>query len=227
MGSYVVLRIGRSTLVDHDAPMSPGGAGRWFVLRTGKDFALLFADAPAETAEHMVERFGAEILRVHREKRGILVTDVGEDPTDEPIADSYDDLVRELSRRGGRWVAHLSHDPHTNVPQKNEIPVPDLPRSKVLDFHVVPPTRAMREHALSETPRRVVRRNLSAKAEPKAVVAFYLPKMEAAGFTVEHDSWPKKKTEELDGLRKDARLVIGTVATSPGEVFVQLLFITR
>jgi hypothetical protein len=51
--------------------------------------------------------------------------------------------------------------------------------------------------------------------------------MKKLKFKVQHDEWPKKKTEELDGLKKDARLVIGVVATSSSEVFVQLLFITR
>ena len=126
LGSYVVLKVGRGTLVDHHAPMDAGAKSGWFVLRTGKGYALLFADA--------VEKLAKELLKEHRDKRGVLVADV---------------------------------------------------------------------------------------------VAFYRPKMKKLGFKVSHDEWPKKKTEELDGLKKDARLVIGAVATSPSEVFVQLLFITR
>ena len=217
---YVVLKVGRPALVDHDAPTDPDAAEGWFVLRTGKGYALLFA----ETADDLLERLGPDLLREHKERRGVLVADVADPTTDEPIGDSYDALVKELEKRG-KWIAIANED--VGKVDKVEIPVPDPPRSKLLDFQVVPPARAMREHALTETPKRVVRRNLSARGTTADVVSFYLPKMEAAGFEVEHDKWPKRKTEELDGLRKDARLVIGAVATSPTEVFVQLLMITR
>lgn len=213
-GAYVVLAVGRPTLVDHDAPMDPDAAEGWFVLRTGKGYALLFTDS----TEDLEERLGADLLREHRERRGVLVADIG-DPTDEPIGDTYDTLVRELEK-GGRWIAIANE-------AKVEMPVPDPPRAKLVDFEVVPPARAMREHALTETPKRVVRRNLKARGTTADIVSFYIPKLEAAGFEVQHDRWPKRKTEEVDGLRKDARLVIGTVATSDTEVFVQLLFITR
>jgi hypothetical protein len=209
-GLYVVLQIGRSTLVDHGAPFEPDATSGWFVLRTGKGFALLFADE--------FERLPADLLKEHREKRGVLVADVG-DPTDEPIGDSYEDLVKELGRRG-RWLSNEGS-------VIDELPVPDPPRSKLLELVVVPPARAMREHALTETPKRVIRRNVSAKGTTADIVAFYRPKLAELGFEIEHDEWPKKKTEELDGLKKDARLVIGAVATSPGDVFVQLLFIKR
>ena len=211
-GLYVVLQIGRSTLVDHQAPFDAGSSEGWFVLRTGKGFALLFADD--------FERLPADLLKEHREKRGVLVADVG-DPTDEPVGDSYEELVRELGRdRKGRWLSNQGAVIDT-------LPIPDPPRSKLLEVDVVPPAKAMREHALTEKPKRVVRRNLSAKGTTADIVAFYRPQLEQLGFEIEHDEWPKKKTEELDGLRKDARLVIGVVATSPAEVFVQLLFITR
>lgn len=221
LGSYVVLKIGRPALVDHDAPTDPDSAEGWFVLRTGKGYALLFTDSTDE----LLDRLGLDLLREHKERRGILVADIV-DPTDEPIGDSYDALVKELEKRG-RWIAFAQEAAKANVLERSEIPVPDPPRAKVLDFQVVPPARAMREHALTETPKRVVRRNLAARGTTADIVSFYIPKMEAAGFDVEHDKWPKKKTEELDGTKKDARLVIGTVATSPTEVFVQLLFITR
>lgn len=219
-GSYVVLKIGRPTLVEHDAPMEPDAKDGWFVLRTGKGYALLFADV----TDDLVERIGAELLREHKERRGILVADVV-DPVDEPIGDSYEALIKELEKRG-RWIAFVN-DTTPAVLERAEIPVPDPPRSKVVEFQVVPPVRAMREHALTETPKRVVRRNLTARGTTADVVSFYIPKLEAAGFEVQHDAWPDKKTEEVDGLRKDARLVIGAVATSTTEVFVQLLFITR
>jgi hypothetical protein len=133
----------------------------------------------------------------------------------------------ELEKRG-RWIAYANADASKpEVLDRAEIPVPDPPRSKVIAFEVVPPVRAMREHALTETPKRVVRRNLSARGTTGDVVSFYIPKLEAAGFEVQHDAWPKKKTEEVDGLRKDARLVIGAVATTSTDVFVQLLYITR
>lgn len=211
-GSYVVLKVGRATLVDHRAPFEPDAKAGWFVLRTGKGFALVFVES--------FERLPADLLNEHREKRGVLVADVG-DPTDEPTGDSYEELVRELERdRKGRWLSNEG-----NV--IDDLPVPDPPRSKLLEVVVVPPARAVREHALTETPKRVLRRNLSVKGTTADVVAFYRPKLRDLGFEVEHDEWPKKKTEELDGLRKDARLVIGAVATSPSDVFVQLLFITR
>ena len=156
-GSYVVLKVGRSTLVDHDAPMDDGSAEGWFVLRTGKGFALLFTDK----TDDLIDRLGG-ILREHRERRGILVADIT-DPTDEPIGDSYEALVKELERRG-RWIAYASTEQKPAVLDRAEIPIPDPPRSKVVAFEVVPPARAMREHALTETPKRVVRRNLSARA---------------------------------------------------------------
>lgn len=220
LGSYVVLGIGRSTLVDHRAPTDPNAKEGWFVLRTGKGFALLFT----ESTDDLPARLGTDLLREHRERRGILVAEVV-DPIDEPIGDTYDTLVRELEKRG-RWIAYADAA-KPDVLDRSEIPMPDPPRSKVLDYQVVPLARAMREHGLTETPKRVVRRNLAARVTTADVVSFYIPKMEAAGFEVQHDSWPKRKTEELDGLRKDARLVIGAVATSATEVFVQLLFITR
>ena len=220
-GSYVVLKVGRSTLVDHDAPMDADSAEGWFVLRTGKGFALLFTDQ----TDGLVDRLGG-ILREHQERRGILVANVA-DPTDEPVGDSYDALVKELEK-GGRWIAYANaKDAKLAVLDRAEIPVPDPPRSKVIAFEIVPPIRAMREHALTETPKRVVRRNLSARGTTGDVVMFYVPKLEKAGFEVQHDAWPKKKTEEVDGLRKDARLVIGVVATTSTDVFVQLLYITR
>ena len=209
-GLYVVLQIGRPTLVEHEAPFDADSAEGWFVLRTGRGFALVFADA--------FERLPADLLKEHKEKRGVLVADV-EDPTDEPIGDSYDELVRELGRRG-RWLSNEGS-------VIDALPVPDPPRSKLLEVTVVPPAKAMREHSLTERPKRVIRRNLSAKGTTADIVAFYRPKLVELGFEIEHDEWPKKKTEELDGLRKDARLVIGAVATSAGEVFVQLLFIAR
>jgi hypothetical protein len=214
-GAYVVLAVGRPELVDHDAPMDPDASEGWFVLRTGKGYALLFVD----TTDDLVERLGPDLLRSHKERRGILVADI-RDPVDEPIGDTYDALVKELEKLGGRWIA-VAPD------AKVEMPVPDPPRAKIVDFEVVPPARAMREHALTETPKRVVRRNLKVRGTTADIVSFYIPKLEAAGFEVQHDKWPKRRTEELDGLRKDARLVIGTVATSDTEVFVQLLFITR
>jgi hypothetical protein len=214
------LAVGRPELVDHDAPTEPDAAEGWFVLRTGKGYALLFTDSTDE----LVERLGPDLLRGHQERRGILVADVV-DPTDEPVGDSYEALVKELEKRG-RWIAYVGAAKPA-VLERSEIPIPDPPRSKVLDFQVVPPARAMREHALTEPPKRVVRRNLSARGTTADIVSFYLPKLDAAGFEVQHDTWPKRKTEELDGLRKDARLVIGAVATSDREVFVQLLFITR
>jgi hypothetical protein len=209
-GLYVVLQIGRPTLVDHGAPFDADSKAGWFVLRTGKGFALLFADE--------FERLPVDLLEEHKERRGVLVADVG-DPTDEPIGDSYEDLVKELGRRG-RWLSNEGAVLH-------DLPVPDPPRSKLLELVVVPPARAMREHALTETPKRVIRRNVSAKGTTADIVAFYRPKLEALGFTIDHDEWPNKKTEELDGLKKDARLVIGVVATSASDVFVQLLFIAR
>lgn len=215
LGSYVVLGIGRPTLVDHDAPTEPDAREGWFILRTGKGFALLFSDS----TDDLVDRLGGDLLREHKDRRGILVADVV-DPTDEPIGDSYEALVKELEKKG-RWI------PHGKELDRKEMPVPDPPRSKVVAFEVVPPGRAMREHALTETPKRVVRRNLTARGTPADVMSFYIPKLEAAGFAVEHDKWPKRRTEEVDGLRKDARLVIGAVARSDSEVFVQLLFITR
>ena len=210
-GSYVVLKVGRGTLVDHHAPMDAGAKSGWFVLRTGKGYALLFADA--------VEKLAKELLKEHRDKRGVLVADVV-DPTDEPIGDSYDELVKELEKKKGRWISNEG----TKI---DPLPVPDPPKSKLLEVVVIPPGRAMREHALTEKPKSVVRRNLAVKGTTADIVAFYRPKMKKLGFKVSHDEWPKKKTEELDGLKKDARLVIGAVATSPSEVFVQLLFITR
>ena len=227
LGSYVVLKVGRSTLVDHDAPMDDGTAEGWFVLRTGKGFALLFTDK----TDDLIDRLGG-ILREHRERRGILVADIT-DPTDEPIGDSYDALVKELEKRdkGGRWIAYANADAggkggKAAVLDRAEIPVPDPPRSKVIAYEVVPPVRAMREHGLTDQPKRVVRRNLTARGTTADVVSFYIPKLEAAGFDVQHDSWPAKKTEEVDGLRKNARLVIGAVATSTTEVYVQILMIT-
>lgn len=228
--SYVVLRVAKRVLVENEVPTHPDASDGFYVARSGKGYALLLSDASVdslsadagEAAEELATHLGPDLVATHDDPRGILVA--AADLFEAPAGRTYDELVAALEPRG-RWISNAGPSLRVVGAERSELPLPDFPKSKPVDFYVMSPARAMRELALAEAPARVVRADAFARACPVDVSAFYLPKLKELGFATRRRVWSDGSSEELVGKRAGVRLTVSAEKSGPGEVFVQLTLV--
>jgi hypothetical protein len=108
-----------------------------------------------------------------------------------------------------------------------ELPLPAYPRSRRLGFCVVKAAQAMRELELAEVPLRTLRLELSTRATPREVSAFYLPRLKQQGLSVKRRIWSSGNAERLWGRATSAFGVIYSEKRGPAETFVQVSWVLR
>lgn len=230
--TYVLLRIGKGVLVENEVPTHPDASDGFFAVRTGKGYALLLSDASPdslsddaeEAAEELATHLGPDLLSAHDDARGVLVAPA--DVFAEPPGRTYDELVVALAPTG-RWITNAGPSLRVVAGARGELPLPDYPKSKPVEFYVMSPARAMRELGLDKPATRVVRADSFARAKPAEVSAFYLPKLKALGFKTKRRVWSDGSAEELVGEQVEARLMVYAEKSGAREVFVQLTHVER
>lgn len=178
-----------------------------------------------ESAEELWTALGAELLRLHRDPRGVLLTPASLEKVE---AADYDSAVATYGL-AGFWVPNIALEPggFLIAGDEAEIPLPRFPRSRRLEFYVVKTARAMRELELVEEPFRTVRLELRAQATPKEVSAFYLPLLKAHGFSLKRRIWSSGVAERLVGTSADLLAVVHAERRGPTESFIQISWVQR
>src|SRR4051812_3699957 len=161
------------------------------VLAWQFDFSELTADE--ESADHLLSALGEELLGLHREKRGVLVTPAS---LSDIQASDYASGVAAYAPTG-LWLRNLAHEAGVRLvaADEAELPLPRFPQSKLVEFYLVKAARAMRELELSAPPFRTLRLELRTPATPREVSAFYLPLLKAEGLVVKRRIWSSGAAE--------------------------------
>jgi hypothetical protein len=220
--SWIVLDVGKRRIQTRDVV-----DGEEIFAAERRDDALLFEWArevedlePAlEAAEEVLTVLGGELLSFHRDARGILVIPVRGLET--PNGD-YAAIVAKYGSTG-HWLPNLSSEPGANPERdmREEIGLPDVPRSRKVEIFVMSPARAVRELGLDDTPIRVVCLDRMSQLSPKEVSAFYLPRLREQGVKAKRRVWSDGSTEQLVAKTSTRKVIIHAEATSDG-TFVRL-----
>jgi hypothetical protein len=144
MSSTIVLLVGKrrvdaKKLVDEDVLELAERRQDVLLLQWRRDVEDLLP--PGEAGEEIVDVLSADVLRWHRDERGVLVVPM-------EIADlggAYAEIVAAHGARG-RWLPNFSREPGADPMRdlRAEIPVPDVPKSRKVELFVMAPGRAVR-----------------------------------------------------------------------------------
>jgi hypothetical protein len=188
------------------------------VLRWSMDFSEVTDTDQA--GELLWQALGEELLRRHRDERGVLVTP---DSLCEVDAPDYDSGVLAYAP-AGLWVPNVPHRPDRKgvAGDASEIPLPRYPRSHLLEFYALEAARAMRELSLPEPPLRSVRLELAAMAAPRAISDFYLPRLHDLGLHVKRRVWTKGLAEQLCGEHDALKAMVYVEQLAAGSTLIQL-----
>jgi hypothetical protein len=172
-----------------------------------------------EAAEEVLTALGGELLAFHRDARGILVIPVRGLET--PNGD-YATIVAKHAA-SGRWLPNLSSEPGANPERdmREEIGLPDVPRSRKVEIFVMSPARAVQELGLADPPIRVVCLDRVSQLSPKEVSGFYLPRLREQGVKAKRRVWSDGSTEQLDAKTGSRKISVHAEATPDG-TFVRI-----
>lgn len=181
-------------------------------------------DPPEEAAERIVALLG-NVLRRHRDGRGILVGNARDVPSGK-TGQSYATIVAELASTG-RWIPNISHEEGATgaALERSEIPLPDVPRSRRIELYVLSPARAMRELGLTEVPVRVAVSDRDTTLSPKEVSEFYAPLLKAQGFATKRRVWSDGTTEQLVGRSSSHHVIVHAERNEGERTFVRVAWI--
>jgi hypothetical protein len=189
------------------------------VLLWRQDFSDLDDDSPA-AAELLWTSLGVELLARHRDERGVLVTPAALLAVE---ARDYDSGVAAY-RAAGVWLPNVSRDSggHLVALDPSELPLPRLPKSKLIEYYVVKRARALRELELTSPPLRTIRLELESAATPREVSAFYLPRLKEQGLHVKRRVWSSGGAERLAAENDVVKAVVLAERRALGVTFVQV-----
>jgi hypothetical protein len=209
----IVLDVGKrrvavDDVVDGEDILSSTRSGDALLFEWAIDLEDL--DPPEEAAEMIVQHLG-DILRLHRDPRGILVGKSRDLPkrSSSTSGATYASIVAKLAPTG-RFIPNISHEEGATgaAVERSEIPLPDVPRSKRVELYVLSPARAMRELGLTEAPLRVTVSDRLADRAPAEVLAFYKPLLAAKGFSTKRRVWSDGSTEQLVGHTSSHHVIV-------------------
>ncbi len=171
-------------------------------------------------SELLWRALGEQLLRRHRDERGVLVTPDSLCAVD---AADYDSGVVAYAP-AGLWIPNVPHRRRgTDVTgDASEIPLPRFPRSHLLEFYALEAARAMRELELALPPLCSVRLELAAAAAPRAVSDFYLPRLRELGLHVEKRVWKRGPKERLCGEHDALKAMVHAEQRAAGSTLIQL-----
>jgi hypothetical protein len=227
--SWIVLEVGKrriatKELVDDDVIVSALRSGDALLLEWNVEADDL--TPPEDAADELLLAASADVLRWHKDPRGVLVA--AERHLPEPSG-TYAAIVAKLAPTGV-WLENLSREEGglLAATERDEIPLPDAPRSRKGELFVMSPARAMRELALDEAPLRVVVLDRTTKLGPREVAAFYTPLVKARGFTLKRRVWSDGSAEQLVGRSASHTVLVHAERTpEPEGTFVRLAWILR
>lgn len=193
------------------------------VLAWDFDFSDL-ADVD-QAAEELVAGLGTELLYLHRDPRGVLLTPTSLQAID---AADYRSGVAVYSP-AGLWAPNLAREPGVRLAagDETEIPLPRFKPSRKLEFYVVKTARAMQELELAEVPQRTVRLELTSGASPREVSAFYLPHLKQHGLRVRRRIWSSGVAERLIGSSVAHYAFVHAEKRGPRETLIQISWVVR
>jgi hypothetical protein len=207
MSSTIVLLVGKrrvdaKKLVEEDVIEIAERREDALLLQWPRDVEDLHP--PEEAGDELALALTADVLRWHRDERGVLVVPLRISALD----GAYAEIVTAHAKRG-RWLPNFSRE-EGNDPMREmraEIPVPDVPRSKRVELFVMAPGRAVRELPLAAPPMRVVCLDRTSELVPHEVSIFYVPILKKLGFATKRRVFSDGSGEQV-------------VATKPGEQVV-------
>lgn len=176
-----------------------------------------------ETAEELWVTLGADLLRLQRDDRGILLAPAASAPIS---ARDYESAVMAYAA-DGIWLENIAREPggFLVAGDEAEIPLPRFPNSRRLEFYVVNAARAVKELKLSAAPLRTVRLELVTNAAPREVSAFYLPLMRALGLAVKRRTKSNAAAELLIGQSRTAAAFVRAANHGPAETLIQISWV--
>lgn len=219
--SWIVLEVGKrrirtNDLVDREEIFSAERRGDALLFEWVMEVDDL--EPVEESAESILGLLGGELLGFHEDRRGILVIPVrGMETPNGP----YAALVAKHAD-SGRWIPNLADEPGADPVRdlREEIPLPDVPRSRRVETFVMSPARAVRELG-AVAPLRAVCVDRISQLTPKEVSAFYLPKLRAQGIKAKRRVWSDGSTEQVIAQIADRKVLVHSEVADEG-TFVRL-----
>jgi hypothetical protein len=224
--SWIVLEIGKRRLdtkgvVDEEDVFAAVRRGDALLLEWSREVDDLHP--PEEAAEELLAATG-DLLQVHRDPRGVLVIPIRglETPNG-----SYAEIVAKYASTG-RWIPSLANEPGVNPARdmREEIPLPDVPRSRKAEIFVMSNPRAMETFKLERAPLRVVCMDRISQLAPKEVSGFYLPHLRRLGLKAKRRVWSDGSTEQLVAATETGPLIVHAEETDEG-TFVRVAAILQ
>lgn len=216
MSSTIVLLVGKrrvdaKKLVDDDVIEVAERREDALLLQWPRDVEDLHP--PEEAGEEIVDALSADVLRWHRDERGVLVLPLA-------IADlegAYADIVAAHAKRG-RWLPNYSREEGSDPirEMRAEIPVPDVPRSKRVELFVMSPGRAVRELPLGAPPLRVVCLDRTSELGPPEVSVFYVPILKKLGFATKRRVFSDASAEQIVATKSGEQIIVHAERTGGG-----------
>ena len=216
MSSTIVLLVGKrrvdaTKLVDEDVIEIAERREDALLLQWRRDVEDLHP--PEEAGEEIALALSADVLRWHRDERGVLVL-----PLEiAALEGAYADIVGAHGKRG-RWLPNYSRE-EGNDPVREmraEIPVPDVPRSKRVELFVMSPGRAVRELPLVAPPLRVVCLDRTSELLPPEVSVFYVPILKKLGFATKRRLFSDGSGEQIVATKNGQQMIVHAERTDAG-----------
>src|SRR5688572_13826060 len=214
--SWIVLEVGKRGIrtkecVDGEEILAAERRSDALLLEWVREVEGL--DPPEEAAEDLLTAVG-QVLQHHKDERGVLVIPVRGMETPNG---TYAEIVGKHAATG-RWIPNLGNEVGVNPERdmREEIGLPEVPRSRKVEIFVMSAARAMRELPIESAPIRAVCMDRISSLSPKEVSAFYLPKLRDEGHTVKRRVWSDGSTEQLVALKAPRRVVVHAETTDDG-----------
>ena len=220
--SWIVLEVGKRRIdprqvVDREEIFSAERRGDALLFEWVRRIEDL-DELGEEAAEEILSVLGGELLGFHHDRRGVLVLPVrGMETPNGP----YAALVAKHAATGV-WLPNLSREPGANPARemRDEIDLPNVPRSREVEVFVMSPARAIRDLG-AVAPVRVVCVDRISQLTPKEVSGFYLPLFRAQGIKAKRRVWSDGSTEQLVLRMGDRNVIVHAEAGEDG-TFVRL-----
>lgn len=220
--SWIVLDVGKrrietKKLIDGEELFAVERRENALLFEWLRDVSDLEPDE--EAGEELLGLLGGKLLAFHGDPRGVLVIPVQGILT--PNGD-YAAIVAKYASTGC-WLPNLSSDPgaHPERDMREEVDLPDVPRSRKVEVFVMSPARAVRELGLEAAPVRVVCLDRISQLSPKEVSGFYLPLLRERGVKARRRVWSDGSTEQLVAKTADRKILVHAEATADG-TFVRI-----